>query len=231
MLGAERADRGPADAGDADDLALVVDPHGRLVRLSVERRQLHDLAVRLPEDRPELADLREVAGRIVGGGLRPSDDLTEVVDAGGKAVAPAERRERRHHAVPPREADAGGAGSPGDEGRAAPRLVQHDAAAGAGPAERAEAEREPEHPEHRVLHGGAAGHDGGAGHEAQVVDAGGRAVVAAERGAEVDERIGDRLLRVVPARRRDGRRDRQCGEQDRRRDASRYLGFHDGSFS
>src|SRR5262249_52642730 len=115
------------DARAADDPAAVVDRSRGAGGVAWERRKLADLArCRAPDDGAELQNLRSDARRIVHRVLGPTDGLAPVVRAGGEAVRAPERRQRRHDAVFPAEAETLVSDRcwGREEGGAAPALTQ-----------------------------------------------------------------------------------------------------------
>src|SRR5579863_8088335 len=96
MTRRETADLLIARSRNADDLTVVVDSRRRAVGIASVRRQLMDRVSRagFPNDRKELQDVTgSDARRIVIGRLRPSNNSAALVDAGGIAVAAAQRGE------------------------------------------------------------------------------------------------------------------------------------------
>ena len=91
MLGAKFSDGIAANAGNADDLAPVVDGGGGAIRIRRKRRELLNLVLsRAVDDGFELENLRECAGGIVDGVLGPADNLIQIIYARGKTVGTAE---------------------------------------------------------------------------------------------------------------------------------------------
>src|SRR6266700_5777679 len=87
VFSANTSDRDSTIAGDADHLSEIIDCCRRTGAVAGQRWEFLHLAVRLPDRRPELQDLKgRVASCIVDTVLCPPDHLTAVIDAGGVAA-------------------------------------------------------------------------------------------------------------------------------------------------
>src|SRR5262249_40798524 len=126
-----------AGTGNADDLTSVIDSRSGAGGVAGEQRQFVDLvSSQVPDDGPELEDLRGYAGRVTSRIFRPPDYLPPVVGAGGKAVIAPQRGERLHYTVLPHKPKTGISGivRPREERRATPFLSQRLRRGGLGDA-------------------------------------------------------------------------------------------------
>src|SRR5215471_9019461 len=125
MLRSVPSNRLVADSRDADDLPIVVD-RGRGARgVAGDQRKLLDLIRNgAPDDCLELENLRRHARRVMNRVFRPADRLASIIRTRGKAVRPAERRQRSHRTAFPRETETNESGRGGrwEKGGATPVL-------------------------------------------------------------------------------------------------------------
>jgi hypothetical protein len=98
------SDRLVADTGNADNLPSVIDSYSGAGGVARERKQFFDFDIvffQVPDDSPELEDLRGYACCVTNRIFRPPDHLAPIVGAGGKSVVPTQRGKRPHYSVFP----------------------------------------------------------------------------------------------------------------------------------
>src|SRR5262245_4832867 len=115
VLGGISPNRLVADARHAYDLSPVIDRGGGPAGVARNQRELLDLiGSGTPDHRMELEDLPIYTAWVMNTILGPSDHLTRVVGAGGKAVVAARQGVKRpHRTVLPYEPKTGKSFSPG----------------------------------------------------------------------------------------------------------------------
>ena len=90
-----------AKARRPNNLPAIADFEGVAESITGKRWQLLEYAVRMPNHRLSVEDLRSDAGWIVGAVLGDSSDLAAIVHAGGRTRSCPKRGKRAHHAISP----------------------------------------------------------------------------------------------------------------------------------